>query len=81
MLLKQMRRTVPENDFFGGGPAEKTWRELRDQELSREMSRRSSLGIAEMVFNQLAGGKRRMVTQYTEPTVQPPLSQKVNYSA
>lgn len=53
LLMKQMRSTVPENDFFGGGAAEKTWRELQDQELSRELATKGSFGVAEMVYDQL----------------------------
>ncbi len=52
-MLGQMRKTVPREGIIGTSNAMQLYQSLYDQELSRELSRRKSLGLAEMIKQQL----------------------------
>ncbi len=51
-LLREMRRTVPEDSLFGGSEM-KTYEEFLDDALSAQMAERGELGIASMLEQQL----------------------------
>lgn len=54
-LLKQMRKTTGENGgLLPVSPAEKTFRDLLDDETAQTLSRTHQMGIADLLFAQLA---------------------------
>ena len=53
-LLEQMRRTVPENDLFGDRRAEKLFQSMLDQEMSINMSKAQSVGLAKLIYEQMS---------------------------
>ncbi len=52
-LLQVMRRTVPRSTLWGGEKAGETLTWLMDQELSRSLSQRGGMGLAEIIVEQL----------------------------
>lgn len=56
MLLKEMRKTVPENDFFPKTPAMENYEEMLDGTLAQAMADSGQLGIAKQLE---AEGKRQ----------------------
>jgi flagellar protein FlgJ len=56
LLMKQMRRTIPQSDLFGGsGNEREIYEEIGDAALAEGISRQGSLGIADMLVAQLGG--------------------------
>ncbi len=53
MLLAEMRKTVPENDFFGDQRAEKLFQSMLDQEIADHAVKSQSLGLAKMIYDQM----------------------------
>lgn len=54
-LLKEMREALPEASLFGNGVAGQFYSELFDWEIAKSVSKSSSLGLADVVFEQLSG--------------------------
>jgi flagellar protein FlgJ len=56
MLLKEMRKTVNESELFHGGRAEEIFRDMLDEEMSKEMAKTpgQGLGIAQILYEQLS---------------------------
>jgi Rod binding domain-containing protein len=53
-MLDAMQATLnPESDMFNGGMAEEIFRDMLNQEYSRMMAQEGSLGIADMIVEQL----------------------------
>jgi len=52
-LLKEMRKTVPENKMFPKSNAQEMYEEMQDAELAGHMAEYQSLGLAEQVYQQL----------------------------
>ena len=52
-LLAPMFETVDPAGEFDGGEAEKTWRPMMVQEMSKQIARAGGLGLAEPVFQQM----------------------------
>lgn len=53
-LFKQMRATVPENEFIPEGTASKIYQSMLDKEYSLQAAKsHNSLGLAEMLYEQL----------------------------
>ncbi|PID72050.1 MAG: hypothetical protein CSB34_04245 [Desulfobulbus propionicus] len=52
-LLKEMRKSVPENTLFPKSNAQKMYEEMQDAELARHMAKYQSLGLAQQVYQQL----------------------------
>jgi flagellar protein FlgJ len=52
-LLKQMRRTVPQDGLFGGGQAQQMYTSMMDSEVAKEISRQRGLGLAPMLYQQM----------------------------
>jgi flagellar protein FlgJ len=60
-LLKEMRNTVPQNDLFGGGPAEKIYTAMLDGEVAKHVSHQRGIGLAEMLYDQVVkNGPKKM---------------------
>ncbi|NLM39328.1 MAG: flagellar biosynthesis protein FlgJ [Firmicutes bacterium] len=53
ILLSEMRKTVPDNELFGGGRAEKIFQSMLDQEIADNAARSQSLGLAKMIYEQM----------------------------
>lgn len=53
-MLKQMRKTVPEDTLMGNSPAKDIFLGMQDEELSKELSRAGGIGLAAMIYSQLA---------------------------
>ncbi len=54
-LLKEMRKTVPDDKLLGDeGHGQEIFRDMMDQTLSESMSSRGDLGMAKMMYDQLA---------------------------
>ncbi|MGE5594373.1 MAG: rod-binding protein [Betaproteobacteria bacterium] len=53
-LLKEMRKTVPKDDLFGGGRGEDVFQSMFDQEIAKAMAGRGGIGLAEILYKQLS---------------------------
>lgn len=53
-MMKQMRNTVPEVKLISGGQAEEMFKDMQDQELSKEISSSSQFGLAGALYQQLS---------------------------
>ncbi|MDX1958296.1 MAG: rod-binding protein [Leptospiraceae bacterium] len=53
MMLKEMRKSVGKSGLISGGHAEEIFEDLLYDEYSKEISKNSSLGIAEQVYESL----------------------------
>jgi len=53
MLLKSMRKTVPENSLWGGSQAHKIYTEMLDNSYAELLSKRADLGISEAILAQI----------------------------
>lgn len=53
-MLQQMRQTVPKDGLFRGGQAEQMYTSMMDSEIAKEMSRQRGLGLAPIIYNQMA---------------------------
>jgi Rod binding domain-containing protein len=52
--MKEMRNTIPENELFGGGPAEKIYTTMLDGEVAKHVSKQRGIGLADMLYSQMA---------------------------
>jgi flagellar protein FlgJ len=53
-MLQTMRNTVPENNLFGGGQAEKIYTGMLDDEVARSVSQQRGIGLAAIMYAQMA---------------------------
>lgn len=53
MMYRQMRATVPENSLFGESQGEKIFKDMRDDELMKQVAAGGGIGIADMMYKQL----------------------------
>jgi flagellar protein FlgJ len=54
-MMKKMRKTVPESGLISGGRAEEIFRDMRDDEISKDMSKSGGIGLSDMLYNELSG--------------------------
>ena len=65
MLVKELRRMLPNEGFFGSGPGADTFNAMLDEQLGEQLARRGALGIAGRVevalmnTGQSQGGQQR----------------------
>ena len=52
-LMKEMRNTIPENELFGGGSAEKIYTTMLDGEVAKHVSKQRGIGLADMLYGQM----------------------------
>ena len=64
-MLKEMRRTVPQDGLFGGGQAEKMYTSMMDSEVAKEISRQRGLGLAPMMVHQMMAAINETSTNET----------------
>lgn len=55
MMMQEMRKTVPENDIVPVSQGERIFRQMLDQEYTRQMSESGGVGVAELVLAQMRG--------------------------
>ena len=53
-MLKSMRKTIPESGLLEGGVRQKIYESMYDEAVSNALSERSALGIADMLYKELA---------------------------
>lgn len=53
MMLAEMRKSVPKNDYFGSSRGEEVFEELLDQRYAEAVTNRSNLGIADAITRKL----------------------------
>ena len=68
-MLQQMRKTVPEDSLMGSSPAKDIFMGMQDEELSKELSRAGGIGLAAMLYSQLAS---QGITASKQAAVIPP---------
>lgn len=54
MLLKSMRKTVPDTGLFGNDSASDTYQEMFDEQLAVQMSQGQGFGLADVIYRQLS---------------------------
>ena len=52
-LFKEMRGTIHQAGFIGGGRAEEIYTSMMDAELAAKLSKRGGIGLAKMLLHQL----------------------------
>lgn len=64
LLLKEMRKSVPEGGLLGDSPAQKMFQEMLDEVYAQKMADSGQLGIAKSMADQIAlQGKQREVRE------------------
>jgi murein DD-endopeptidase MepM/ murein hydrolase activator NlpD len=58
MVMKQMRKTIPQTKLIDGGKGEEIFTSMMDEELSRQMSLRQGLGLKDVLVEQLSGKRK-----------------------
>lgn len=58
-LLQELRKSVPKDGLFDGGPQQRFFEDLLDDMLSAEWARTGELGIARMIEEQLRTAEAR----------------------
>ena len=53
-MLKQMRKTVPEDPIFGNSNAKDIFQDMYDDATSRDLSKAGGIGLASILYKQLA---------------------------
>jgi peptidoglycan hydrolase FlgJ len=53
-MLHTMRETIPENNLFGGGQAEKIYTDMMDDKVAQSISKQRGIGLAAIMYAQMA---------------------------
>ena len=53
-MLKQMRKTVPEDPLFGNSTAKRIFYEMYDEAVAKELARAGGIGLAIILYKQLS---------------------------
>ena len=53
-MLKSMRKTIPKSGLLDGGLRERIYESMFDEAVSRSLSHRGALGIADMLYREFA---------------------------
>jgi flagellar protein FlgJ len=56
-MLKQMRKTVPDDPLLGNSNAKDIFYEMYDESLSNELARAGGIGLGAMMYKQLAAAE------------------------
>lgn len=54
MMLKQMRRTVPEGNLVEKSFAREMYESMQDEEMAKEMAKGRGIGLAQELYKQLS---------------------------
>lgn len=73
MMLKEMRKTVPEDTLLGDeGHRQEIFQGMMDNEVSTQMSKQDTAGgLADLMYKQLAGTRGAQVASTKKPEKQP----------
>ena len=52
-IFKSMRKSLPQNGFFGNTQEEKVYKSMADQAISENIARGGGMGLGELLYNQL----------------------------
>ena len=63
MLVKELRRTLPNEGFFGSGPGADTFNGMLDEQIGEQLASRGALGIAERVIVALMNDRQDAAQQ------------------
>lgn len=82
-MLKEMRKTVPQNSLLNGGRAEEIFQGMLDEQLSLQMSKAGGIGLAPMLYQQLSRyiqppGAVKMQMPVSSPAAMPDLDLNLN---
>jgi murein DD-endopeptidase MepM/ murein hydrolase activator NlpD len=55
LVMKQMRKTIPQTKLISGGKGEEIFTSMMDEEISKQMSLRQGLGLRDALMEQLTG--------------------------
>ena len=58
-MMKEMRKTVPDDGLFSGGRAEQMYTAMLDDETAKSITRHNGLGLAPMLYRQLTFEKEK----------------------
>jgi flagellar protein FlgJ len=58
-MLKKMRQTVSESKLISGGRGEEIFRDMRDEEISKDMSKSDGFGLSKMLYTELSAKEAR----------------------
>lgn len=61
MLVKEMRKTVPENKLMGNDHSMKMYREISDDYMVDELTASNDLGIESVIYNELYENNKNIV--------------------
>ena len=70
-LLKEMRATVDKSGLTGGGRSEELYESIMDAEIARNLSAAGGLGLARMLYDQLAARSGGQNAGSGEPAEKP----------
>ncbi|MDR0307100.1 MAG: transglycosylase SLT domain-containing protein [Chitinispirillales bacterium] len=59
MMLKSMRKNIPEGSFIKTGMGEKIFTEMLDDEYSKMMASKGSMGLADLIFKEIERSEGR----------------------
>ena len=54
MMMKEMRKTVPESELLSSSFATDTYQEMFDEEISKSASKGNGIGIADAMYRQIS---------------------------
>ena len=54
LMLKEMRKTIPESDFMPQSFATQTFEEMYDEEIAKSVSKGKGIGIADAMYRQMS---------------------------
>lgn len=57
-MLKQMRKTVPEDALFGSSTAKDIFYEMYDESMSKELAKAGGIGLAAMMYKQFEAAEK-----------------------
>ena len=77
MMLREMRKTVPDDGLMSGGRGEEIFREFFDRELSDRFAESENFGLVEAAIRQLSGKtvyRKKMLHREGDPQMLPEAS-------
>jgi len=80
MMIKEMRKTVPESEFFDT-PSMKLFQEMQDQQVAMEMAKESPLGFAKFLKSNIQLQSTDKKTGFSNGVIHPgPMPMKIKSS-
>lgn len=62
-MLKQMRKTIPEDPLFGNSIAKDIFYDMYNDAISKELSIAGGIGLAKILYNQLAKAEQTKINE------------------